>query len=200
VVLEDDESGRSGLIRLGDTPRDDARQAVAMLQRAGVETVLLSGDHPDVTERIGRAVGVDQAFGGLDPEGKAAWLETLDGPAMFVGDGLNDGVALAAADVGLAMHSGVTASLLVADGVVTQPALRPVVAAIAGARATQSAVKANLVRALVYNAAAVTAAFAGLINPLVAAILMPLSSAWVIWGAMSVDRRLADLEKPWTSC
>jgi Cu2+-exporting ATPase len=200
VVLEDEESGQSGLIRLGDTPRDDARQAMAMLSRAGVRTVLLSGDHPEVTERIGHSVGVDEAVGGLKPEDKAAHLAALEGPVMFVGDGLNDGVALAAADVGLAMHSGVTASLLVADGVVTQPALRPVVAAIAGARATQSAVKANLVRALVYNAAAVTAAFAGLINPLVAAILMPLSSAWVIWGAMSVDRRLADLEKPWTSC
>ncbi len=200
VVLEELDSSATGILRLGDAPRDDARQAMAMLARAGVRTVLLSGDHPQVTARIARAVGVEAAFGGLKPEDKAQHLEALDGPVMFVGDGLNDGVALAAADVGLAMHSGVTSSLLVADGVVTQPALRPVVAAIAGARATREAVHANLSRALLYNAVAVTAAFAGFINPLVAAILMPLSSAWVIWGATTVDRRLADLEKPWTSC
>ena len=78
-------------------------------------------------------------------------------------------------------------------------ALRPVVAAIAGARATQQAVRSNLVRALVYNVLAVTAAVFGLINPLVAAILMPLSSGWVVLGALRVDRRIQRLEDQWTS-
>jgi len=198
VMLE--EAGRPvGLIRLGDQPREDARGAIAMLRRAGLRTVLLSGDHPEVTGRIAAVVGVDHHEGGLAPEDKAHRIQDMTGAVAFVGDGLNDGAALAVADVGLAMHSGVTSSLLVADGVVTQHALRPVVAAVAGARATRLVVRHNLIRALVYNTAAVTAAVLGLINPLVAAILMPLSSAWIVYGAFSVDRRLVALERSWTS-
>lgn len=187
----------SGLVRLGDRPRDDAREAVELLHRAGLRVTLLSGDHPEVTDRVGQVVGVDQALGGLSPEGKRRWLDMH--PAAFVGDGLNDGAALASARVGLSMHSGVTASLLVADGVVTQPALRPVVAAVAGARATADAMRSNTARALVYNTVAIAAAMAGLVNPLVAAILMPLSSAWIIAGALSVPRRMQRLEDTWTS-
>lgn len=202
VLSADAEEGQGaviGLIRLGDRPRADAREALALLHRAGLSVVLLSGDHADVTDAIGAAVGVDAAVGACTPEGKAAWLTERPGVA-FVGDGLNDGPALGAAAIGLAMHSGVTSSLLMADGVVTQPALRPVVAAVAGARATQQAVRANLHRALLYNALAITAAVSGLVNPLVAAVLMPLSSAWIVWGAMSVPRRMARLEASWTSC
>ncbi|MFK7930379.1 MAG: heavy metal translocating P-type ATPase, partial [Myxococcota bacterium] len=190
-----------GLIRLGDAPRDDAKRALNMLHAAGLNTILLSGDHPDTTWAVGRAVGVQTAVGGLSPSDKCARLAQLrsDGPVLFVGDGLNDGVALAAADVGLAMHTGVASTLLIADGVVTQPAFRPVVAAVAGARATQAAVRSNLNRALLYNLVAVCAAAVGLVNPLVAAILMPLSSAWVIRGALSVERRLVKMESQWTS-
>jgi P-type E1-E2 ATPase len=163
-----------------------------------VSTVLLSGDHPDVTEAIGRSVGVDEAIGGCTPEAKARWLEGRD-DAGFVGDGLNDGPGLAAARVGLAMFSGVPSSLWIADGVVTRPALAPVVAAVAGARATRDAVRSNLIRSILYNIVAVAAAMAGLVNPLVAAILMPLSSGLVIAGALTVPRRLERLEKQWTS-
>ncbi|MEZ4319930.1 MAG: heavy metal translocating P-type ATPase metal-binding domain-containing protein [Myxococcota bacterium] len=199
AVLLEEEGRPLGLVRLGDRPRDDARAAIALLERAGLHTVLLSGDHPEVTSRIAEAVGVQEARGGLTPEAKSEALAAQPGPVVFVGDGLNDGAALAAADVGLSMHSGVTSSLLIADGVVTQAALRPVVAAVAGARATRDTVRANVTRSLVYNAVAVGAAALGFVNPLVAAVLMPLSSALVIAGALSVDRRLAALEASWTS-
>lgn len=196
VVLEEGATS-VGLIRLGDAPREDARAAVAMLQRAGLQLTLLSGDHTSVTEAIGAWVGVDEALGGLHPDDKAAWLQAHD--AAFVGDGLNDGPALASARVGLSMHTGVTSSLLLADGVVTQPALRPVVAAVAGARATAGALRSNTRRALLYNTVAIGAAMAGWVNPLVAAVLMPLSSAWIIAGALSVPRRMERLEASWTS-
>lgn len=194
VALDD---GAVHLIRVGDRPRADARQAVERLRNAGIHTVLLSGDHPDVTEAIGRSVGVDDAIGGCTPEAKADWIAARG--VGFVGDGLNDGPALGQARVGLAMFSGVPSSLWVADGVVTQPALAPVVAAVAGARATRDAVRANLRRSILYNVLAVGAAVAGLVNPLVAALLMPLSSGLVIAGALTVPRRLARMEKQWTS-
>lgn len=187
-----------GHIRLADRARPDAEQALAALRNAGLRTVMLSGDHPDVCARIGGALGLDPILGGLSPEDKAAWLDD-NGPAIFVGDGLNDGVALAHAGVGLAMHSGVASSVMLADGVVSQPALRPVVAAIAGARATREVLHRNLRRAVGYNLLAVGAALAGLVNPLVAAVLMPLSSAMVIAGALSVPRRQRALEDRWTS-
>ncbi len=198
AVAVDVEGETVHLIRVGDRPRSDARKAIARLRAAGVTTVLLSGDHPDVTDAIGRRVGVDQGIGGCSPEDKAAWLVQHD-DVGFVGDGLNDGPALAAARVGMAMFSGVPSSLWIADGVVTRPALAPVVAAVAGARATRDAVRSNLIRSVAYNILAVGAAVAGLVNPLVAAILMPLSSGLVIAGALMVPRRLERLEKQWTS-
>lgn len=197
VVVEEEGEGVLGLIRLGDTPREDAAVAVGMLRAAGLHVVLLSGDHAEVTEAVGRAVGVAASHGGCTPDAKAQWLTRH--PGAFVGDGLNDGPALASAAVGLSMHTGVPSSLLMADAVVTQPALRPVVAAVAGARATQEAVASNTRRALLYNALAITAAVMGWVNPLVAAVLMPLSSAWIVAGALSVPRRMARLEASWTS-
>lgn len=191
--------GDVALIRLGDRPREDARDAIALLDRAGVRVVLLSGDHPEVTAGIAGAVGVREAHGGLTPSDKAAWIRRHP-HVLFVGDGLNDGEALAAADVGLAMSTGVSSTLLAADGVVTRDALRPVVAALAGARAAKRAVRANVRRSVAYNVLAVGAAALGLVDPLVAAVLMPLSSGLVVAGALAVDRRLARLEARWTSC
>ena len=198
AVAVDVEGTSVHIVRVGDRPRPDARQAIDRLRRAGITTVLLSGDHPDVTEAIGRRVGVDEGIGGCTPADKARWLETHR-DAGFVGDGLNDGPALGVARVGMAMFSGVPSSLWVADGVVTRPALGPVVAAVAGARATRDAVRANLARSVLYNLIAVGAAVAGVVNPLVAAVLMPLSSGLVIAGALAVPRRLERLEKQWTS-
>ncbi len=198
AVAVDVEGETVHIVRVGDRPRPDATQAIEKLKRAGLTTVLLSGDHPDVTEAIGRRVGVDQGVGGCKPDDKARWLQDHR-DAGFVGDGLNDGPALGAARVGMAMFSGVPSSLWVADGVVTRPALAPVVAAVAGARATRDAVRANLTRSIVYNILAVGAAVVGLVNPLVAAVLMPLSSGLVIAGALTVPRRLERLEKQWTS-
>lgn len=180
-----------GTIRLGDQARVDAREAIANLQAAGLSVTVLSGDVSEATERMSEQVGVDGFHGNLLPPEKADWIDE-HGKVLFVGDGLNDGPALGAAHVGLAMRTGIGSSLGVADGIVAQDGLAPLVAAVRGARATREAIRISLRRSLIYNVLAVTAAAAGLINPLIAAILMPISSGLVIHGSGRVERKLQE--------
>jgi cation transport ATPase len=196
------EDGLVGLIRLRDVRRVDAAGAVASLTALVSRVALLTGDHDDVAARLGAEVGVDEIEARMRPDDKAAWIRARQAEGhtvLLVGDGLNDGPALVAADVGLAMRAGAPSSVLAADGVVAEEALGPVVAALRGARVVRDVVRANLVRSLVYNVVAVSLALAGVINPLVAAVLMPLSSAMVWLGGYSVERRLAAEEAKWTS-
>ncbi len=93
-----------------------------------------------------------------------------------------DGPALAAADVGIAMGTGAASSVLVADGVISTWSLKPLVEGFRAASACERAIRWNQRRSIAYNIVAVGAAAAGFINPLVAAVLMPASSAMVIWG------------------
>ena len=189
VVLHGDE-GECGRIVLGDAVRPDSAEAVALLIERGLDVVLLSGDHEDVARRIAGQAGISEIEARVDPEGKAAWVRArqADGKRVaFAGDGLNDGPGLAAADVGIAMGTGAASSVLVADGVISTWSLMPLVAGFRAAASSSRAIRWNQVRSIGYNILAVSAAAAGLINPLVAAILMPASSAMVIWGASRVE-------------
>ena len=183
-------SGPVGTFALRDFLRDDAVRSVRALAEGGRRVVLLSGDSADIARRVGHSIGVDEIHAPLLPEQKAHWVanaEAAGDRVLFVGDGVNDGPALAAASVGLAMNQGAASSVLVADGVVARGALYSVAAGVAAAKAARRQVWRNQVRSVVYNVSAVGAAAAGLVNPLVAAILMPLSSLMVVWGASRVE-------------
>jgi len=192
VVLEG-EGGYRGLIRLGDSVRSDSRLAVARLREMGVAIALLTGDHPEVAWRIATEAGISTVRSGADPAAKAEWVRARRDEGrrvLFVGDGLNDGPALAAADVGVAMGTGAASSILTADGVLATGSILPLVTGIRASRACGRAILRNQIRSVLYNVAAVTAAAAGLVNPLVAAVLMPLSSSLVVWGASRVEAEL----------
>jgi P-type Cu2+ transporter len=187
-----------GAIHLSDAVRADARATIAALRSRGLDVVLLSGDHADAVARMAAAADVYTVNAGVTPEGKAEWVRAQrhsGNHVLLAGDGINDGPALAAADVGIAMASGAASSVLVADGVIASRALRPVLAGFRAARACRTIIDRNLRRSLIYNVAAVSAAAAGLINPLIAAVLMPLSSGIVIWGAFRVEQMVSAAEE-----
>ncbi len=168
----------------GDALRADAREALERVRALGWHVGILSGDHPGVVAALGRRLGLDpgECLGGMAPEDKLAAVAdgAAGGPVVMVGDGVNDAAALAAASVGIAVHGGAEAALAAADVFVTRPGVVRIVELCEGARRGLRVVRRNLVFSLVYNTVGVALAMSGLLNPLVAAILMPLSSLTVI--------------------
>ncbi|HSW30999.1 MAG TPA: heavy metal translocating P-type ATPase metal-binding domain-containing protein [Longimicrobiales bacterium] len=190
VVVLEGEDGYRGLVRLGDAVRPDSAAAVARIRALGVEVALLTGDHPEAAERIAALAGIHDVQARVTPEAKAEWVRERQREGrrvLFAGDGLNDGPALAAADVGVAMGSGAASSILTADGVLAAGSLLPLATGIQASRACRHAILWNQIRSIVYNIVAVGAAAAGWVNPLVAAVLMPFSSVLVVWGASRVE-------------
>jgi len=182
---------QTGRIRLGDAARRDAGHSVAELTRLGVRTVLLTGDHEGPAAAVAAAAGITEVAARMAPEAKATWIrrrQRTGHRVLFAGDGLNDGPALAAADVGVAMATGSASSVLVADGIISTTSLAPLGAGIRAARIVERLIREGQRVSLLYNGLAVAAAVAGLVNPLVAAVLMPLSSSVVIWNAARVER------------
>lgn len=169
---------------LGDTLRSDAPASVARLRRLGWRVQMLSGDHPAVVDRVAAALGIaaEDRRGGVAPEEKLDVVRDLArrGSVVMVGDGVNDAAALAAAHVGIAVHGGAEASFAAADVYIATEGLAPIVELIEASQRTVRVIRRNLVASLCYNAASVSLAIFGLITPLVAAILMPVSSITVV--------------------
>ena len=168
-----------GRLTLADAPRADAAAALDRLRALDLDLTVLSGDHPGPVAALTETLGLT-GRGGLSPEDKAA---AVAGAAM-VGDGFNDAPALRAADVGLAVHGGAEVALEVADVYLTRPGVDAIADAFEGSRRALATVKRGLALSLVYNATFATLALMGWVTPLVAAILMPISSLTVLGHAV----------------
>ncbi|MGW8266863.1 MAG: heavy metal translocating P-type ATPase, partial [Longimicrobiales bacterium] len=190
-VVVRDEEGEGWTLTLGDRVRDDSRWVVEEVLETGREVILVTGDVQEAAARMAGEAGIERFLASMTPAEKADWIRTHRDEGrtvLFAGDGLNDGPGLAQANVGVAMGTGAASSILVADGVISVPSLRPLLAGFRAAEAARRSIRKNQLRSIAYNIGAVTVAAGGWVNPLIAAILMPLSSGMVIWGASRVDR------------
>ena len=169
---------------IGDPLRQDSAHSVAAIRDRGWQVEILSGDHPAVVRSIAGQVGVapETARGAATPEDKLESVReaSSDGTVAMVGDGVNDAAALAAATVGIGVHGGAEAALAAADVYLGRPGLQPVVELLEGSRRTLGVIRRNLVFSLTYNIVAASFAITGHMSPLLAAILMPLSSMTVV--------------------
>ncbi|HEX7019243.1 MAG TPA: heavy metal translocating P-type ATPase [Gemmatimonadaceae bacterium] len=169
---------------IGDPLRADARAAIEALRARGWRTYILSGDAPSVVEAVGGALGFvpDDCVGGVSPEEKLSTIERArrETSVVMVGDGINDAAAMAAASVGIGVHGGAEACLATADIYLTRAGLRPLVDLVTGADRTLRVIRRNLAFSLAYNLVGASLAMAGVLTPLIAAILMPASSLTVV--------------------
>jgi Cu+-exporting ATPase len=175
------------MITVTDPIKPTSRVAVATLRAEGVLTTLLSGDRASTAEAVAREVGIDNVIAGVLPEGKldAIRVSQRNGRVVaMVGDGINDAPALAAADVGIAMGSGTGVALEAASVALVRNDLRSVADAIRLSRRTMRTIRQNLFWAFVYNLVGIPLAAAGLLNPVVAAAAMGLSSVSVVSNSL----------------
>lgn len=177
------DGARVGLVAVGDLLREDAIEAVSQLRAAGFELEMCSGDHPRVVASVAARLGIDTARGGASPTDKADLVAGRANVAM-IGDGINDAPALRAAGMGVAVGGGAEAAMEIADVYLARPGMSAVVELLTGARRTLALVRRNLAFSLVYNLTFASLALAGLISPLAAAILMPISSLTVLASSM----------------
>jgi len=176
-------------LAFGDAIRNDSAGVIEMLNAGGTDVYLLSGDHPRVARAVARTLGIrsDRVRGRVMPEDKQRFVEDLreEGRTVaMIGDGVNDAAALQAADVGVAVEGGSTASLVAADVFLTRHGLDPVADLFNGADRVMRVIRRNLGFSLCYNIVGAAAAMSGLVGPLVAAIAMPLSSLVVVTSSI----------------
>lgn len=176
---------------VGDRLREDARASLDRLRTDGWRTRMISGDHARVVEAVARELALtpSDARGAMTPDDKYAEVirSKSSGAVVMVGDGVNDAPALAAASVGIAVHGGAEASLTAADVYLNREGVGEIVELMAGAQRAILAIKINIGVSIAYNIFAATLSVAGVISPLLAAIIMPISSLTVL--ALSVKAR-----------
>lgn len=177
-------------ILFADPPRADVAKTLAKLSEMGLSSRIISGDRKAAVAAASEQFGIP-AQGELSPADKLAELEHLKAEGHFplmVGDGLNDGPALAAAHASIAPGSASDVSQQAADAVFIGEGLMPIVFAVKVARRTMAIVRQNFGLAIVYNVLAVPLALAGLVTPLIAAIAMSLSSLVVVANSLRLAR------------
>jgi copper-transporting P-type ATPase V len=190
VVVERDQQVL-GALALADTVKPEARAAIAGLRGMGIDVELLTGDNERAAQAVAAAVGIEHVRAGVTPRAKLEEIARLqrEGHRVgMVGDGVNDAAALAQADLGIAMGTGVGAAIEAADVSVLSGDLRGVARALRLARETYTIVLQNLGWAFGYNLIALPLAMTGLLSPALAAVAMGVSSITVVTNSLRLRR------------
>ena len=184
LVAIDDRA--AGVLAISDRVRDGSAAAIDALHRRGLHTVLLTGDNRYAARAVADQVGIDEVIAEVPPEGKVEEirrLQDLGHRVAMVGDGVNDGPALAAADLGVAVGAGVDVAVEAADIVLVGNDLRSISRAFDLAAHTLSIIRENLLWAAGYNIVAIPVAMSGILSPLIASGAMAVSSCLVVWNS-----------------
>lgn len=185
-----------GVIAVADSIKDDSAYAVKQLKNLGCKVVMLTGDNNKTANAVAEKVGIETVISDVKPEGKAAEVNRLknSGKVIMVGDGINDAPALTAADIGMAIGSGMDIAVEAADVVLMKSRLSDVADAIRLSRKTLRNIKQNLFWAFIYNVIGIPLAAGAFIHllglklsPMFGAAAMSLSSFCVVTNALRLN-------------
>lgn len=174
---------------LSDQVKADAKEMIDAFKNRGIETIMLTGDNQRSAQKVAEAIGLEKFYAHMTPESKAAFVQELQSrgkKVVMVGDGVNDILALAHADIGIVMGSGSDIAIEVGDVVLLDDSLKSLLDAFKISKTTFSLIKQNLLISLLYNAITVPLAMLGYIIPLIAAISMSFSSLLVVGNSMRI--------------
>jgi Cu+-exporting ATPase len=181
----------SGIIAVADTLKEHSVEAVAELKKMGIETIMLTGDNEKTANAIARQVGIDRVIANVLPGEKEDVIKKLQAEGKIVamvGDGINDAPALARSNIGIAVGSGSDVAKETGGIVLIRDDLRDVVSGIRLSKATMRKIKQNMFWALIYNVLAIPIAAFGLLNPMIAAAAMAMSSLTVVSNSALLRR------------
>lgn len=177
------------IYELSDVIKDGAKELVDSLKAVGIKTIMLTGDNERSAKIVAKSVAIDEYLCEQSPEEKADYISKLHldkKTVVMVGDGVNDILALARADIGIVMGSGSDIAVDVSDVVLLNDSLNSLGDAFKISRTTFGLIKQNLGISLVYNGITIPLAMAGYVIPLVAAISMSVSSLLVVGNSMRI--------------
>ena len=180
-----------GYLEIGDQLRSTSVQAVKRLQTMGIEVLMLTGDNPTTAAAIAKQAGITSYRAEVLPQDKATEIEHIKNKGKFtamVGDGINDAPALAAANVSFAIGSGSDIAIEAADITLLRNDLLSVADAISLSNRTLGKIRQNLFFAFIYNVLGIPLAAIGLLNPIIAATAMAMSSVSVVGNSLLLKR------------